>query len=162
MNIQIRNLKINKTFSEETLCFVASLYIDDNKVADVRNDGHGGSHYMHWINGGLRAAFEVAAMERLGQDHPSIRESKYAQGLANDWLIDCLVGDCERRKLAERLLKKIAWIHGNDVWAVKGVLDENMRHTVSQRYPGAVILNDHTVDEVIDMLRVIDNKGAAR
>ncbi len=42
MNFELRNLKINEAFSEETTCFIATLYIDGVRTAECRNDGHGG------------------------------------------------------------------------------------------------------------------------
>lgn len=48
MKIELKNLKINKEFSEETIMFKASVYVDGEKVAEAENEGRGGStHYWH-------------------------------------------------------------------------------------------------------------------
>ena len=49
MDIQIKNIKINKSFSEETICFTADVYVNGVKTAYARNDGRGGStHYCSY------------------------------------------------------------------------------------------------------------------
>ena len=42
MKIELKNIKINQAFSEETTCFKADLYIDGKKVGYASNDGRGG------------------------------------------------------------------------------------------------------------------------
>ena len=41
MKITLAKVKTNKRLSEETICFSADLHIDDKKVAEVSNRGHG-------------------------------------------------------------------------------------------------------------------------
>lgn len=45
MDIEIKNIKINKSFSEETICFTADVYVNGVKTAYARNDGRGGCTY---------------------------------------------------------------------------------------------------------------------
>jgi hypothetical protein len=45
MQIQIKNIKVNLAFSEETTCFTADIFVDGKKTAYARNDGHGGCTY---------------------------------------------------------------------------------------------------------------------
>lgn len=47
MNIKLKNLKINLTFSEETIMFKADLYINNYKAGYCENEGRGGSTYYH-------------------------------------------------------------------------------------------------------------------
>jgi hypothetical protein len=42
MKIELKNVKISKRQSHETTCFVASVYVDGEKVGSVQNDGQGG------------------------------------------------------------------------------------------------------------------------
>ena len=42
MKIELKNLKINQAFSEETTCFTADVFINGKKVGYARNDGRGG------------------------------------------------------------------------------------------------------------------------
>ena len=47
MKIEVKNIKINKMFSEETICFKADVYINGKKIAYAENDGHGGSTFYN-------------------------------------------------------------------------------------------------------------------
>ena len=42
MKIELKNVKINKMFSEETTCFIADVFINGKKTAYAKNDGRGG------------------------------------------------------------------------------------------------------------------------
>lgn len=42
MKLELKNVKINETFSEETLMFMADLFVDGKKVGYANNDGRGG------------------------------------------------------------------------------------------------------------------------
>lgn len=46
MNIQLKNVKISKNLSRETVAFTATLYIDNKSYGEVMNDGQGGCHYL--------------------------------------------------------------------------------------------------------------------
>jgi hypothetical protein len=48
MDIQIKNVKEVKELSEETICFTASLYVDNKKVGTVSNRGYGGDNDYHF------------------------------------------------------------------------------------------------------------------
>ena len=43
MKVQLKNIKTNLTFSEETIMFNADLYIDNKKIGYCNNDGRGGN-----------------------------------------------------------------------------------------------------------------------
>jgi len=45
MKVQLKNVKYFAAGSEETSCFVATVYIDGVKAGAVENDGRGGAHY---------------------------------------------------------------------------------------------------------------------
>lgn len=42
MNITLKNIKVYQSMSEETLCFEASLWVDQKKLCRVTNSGRGG------------------------------------------------------------------------------------------------------------------------
>jgi hypothetical protein len=42
MKIELKNLKVNSAFSEETTCFIADVFINGKKVAHAKNNGRGG------------------------------------------------------------------------------------------------------------------------
>jgi len=51
MQITLKNVKINETFSEETTMFMADVYADNKKFAHAKNDGRGGCSYIHHYDG---------------------------------------------------------------------------------------------------------------
>ena len=63
MKLELKNVKINEAFSEETLMFMADLFVDGKKVAYASNDGHGGCTFYNAYEGQretLRKAEEFA------------------------------------------------------------------------------------------------------
>ena len=48
--ITLKNLKVADFASEETLCFNATVVFDGTPIAEARNDGHGGSTFLHALN----------------------------------------------------------------------------------------------------------------
>jgi hypothetical protein len=49
MKIEIKNIKVNLAFSEETTCFTADIFVNGVKTAYARNDGRGGcTHYCSY------------------------------------------------------------------------------------------------------------------
>lgn len=45
MQIELKNIKVAEHMSEETTAFTADLYVDNKKIAFIKNDGRGGSTY---------------------------------------------------------------------------------------------------------------------
>ena len=50
MKIELKNIKLYLSMSQETYCFEASMYVDGKKVSRVSNRGHGGDNEFdeHW------------------------------------------------------------------------------------------------------------------
>ena len=67
MNIQLKNIKLNLAFSEETNCFTADIFVNGKKAGYCKNDGRGG---CTWYGGydvqgrGLIALAEAWALEQ--------------------------------------------------------------------------------------------------
>lgn len=47
MDIQLKNIKYSAFASQETSCYMATIYIDGVKVGTVENDGNGGCDFVH-------------------------------------------------------------------------------------------------------------------
>lgn len=45
MKVELKKLKVNLTFSEETIMFQCEIHVDGKRVGLVHNDGHGVRHY---------------------------------------------------------------------------------------------------------------------
>ena len=58
MKLTLKNVKIHNDMSEETLCFSATIYIDDKKAGHVSNRGTGGSHEFDWDSRDIGSAYE--------------------------------------------------------------------------------------------------------
>ena len=54
MNFTLKNVKYSATFSEETNCYKATLYLDGKKIGTVQNEGHGGSDYVQYDDPAVR------------------------------------------------------------------------------------------------------------
>lgn len=46
MRIELKNVKINDNFSEETICFKADVFVNGKKIAYAENDGRGGNTFV--------------------------------------------------------------------------------------------------------------------
>ena len=50
MNLSVKSVKFHDDMMQETPCFSASIYLDNKRVGQVRNDGCGGCHSYDWID----------------------------------------------------------------------------------------------------------------
>ena len=67
MNVQLKNIKVNLAFSEETNCFMADIFVNGKKAGYCKNDGHGGCTWYgsYDVRGkGLIALAEAWAKEQ--------------------------------------------------------------------------------------------------
>lgn len=51
MKIELKNLEVNEKFSEETIMFMADVWIEGKKVAHAHNDGRGAQTYFNVYGG---------------------------------------------------------------------------------------------------------------
>jgi hypothetical protein len=55
--VELKNVKVYAGMSEETTAFTATLYINGNKAADVKNDGRGGDNHPRFLDRELEKEF---------------------------------------------------------------------------------------------------------
>ena len=110
MKIELRNIKINLTFSEETTMFKADVYVDGKKVAYANNDGHGGSTFYNRYEKmeGLLKEAEAYAKTLPSTTHTfgntsMVIESTLENIIDNE--IDRLVNEKETEKFKKKLEK---------------------------------------------------------
>jgi len=121
MKIELKNVKINEAFSEETTCFMADVHINGKKVAYAKNDGHGGCTFYHAYEG-QRELLEQAEKVCKGLpkekfDFGGGRVHEFEQSLES--VIDKLLSEKELEK-EQKKIKKLCETH--IVWgAPKGV-----------------------------------------
>jgi len=160
MKLELKNIKIVKALSEETVCFTAFGYVNGIKTFTVSNRGHGGCHEYAEIDcePDTRARFDAvdAWAKSLPPDHYNGME------LPRD--LDCVVDDLviehELRQLLKRMTKgKIAFIRDNKLWtqSLKSA-DPNYVSlaidTFKTKNPNAKVLNEMSESEAIALLKV--------
>jgi hypothetical protein len=110
MKLELKNVKINEAFSEETLMFKADLYVNGKKVAYANNDGRGGCTFYREYSRELRPIIEQA--EAYCKTLPSTfhtygeRTIEIKSNLEH-W-IDTNVYDISNKKVIEKHKKKLA------------------------------------------------------
>ena len=62
MKIELKNIKVNLTFSQETVNFIADLFVDGIKVASCENSGWGG-YTAHGSNTAVTATISIWTLQ---------------------------------------------------------------------------------------------------
>ena len=109
MKIEIKNVKINKMFSEETICFKADIYINGKKIAYAENDGHGGSTFYNAYDVKGREVLKDA--EEYAKTLPSIKynydDKIHEFPMTLEHFIDTAIDDVFNGKQKAKQEKKI-------------------------------------------------------
>jgi len=82
-DLSVRNVKFHPNLSEETMCFSCELISDTIKVADVSNDGKGGSHRYLWADAFYRKMI-VAWSLAQETDYPAEKLDQIVNKLLED------------------------------------------------------------------------------
>lgn len=112
MKLELKNIKVNLTFSEETTMFQADIYANGKKIGYASNDGHGGSSDYNAYEGQREALREA---EKFAQTLPSIfyqfgdKKNEIKMNLEHwiDTQIEAYVTAKETAKLEKKLEKKM-------------------------------------------------------
>lgn len=108
MKLELKNVKLNLEFSEETIQFKADLYVNGKKVAYAHNEGRGGCTFYREYSKELRPLLEQA--EAYCKTLPSTfstygeRTIEIKSNLEH-W-IDVIVYDISNKKENEKFEKK--------------------------------------------------------
>lgn len=104
--IEIKNIKINKAFSEETICFTADIYVNGVKTGYAKNDGHGGcTHYNHYENKlELLEQAEAYAKTLPSKTHGTLTIESDLEGLIDE-AIDNHLNAKERASFNKKMVK---------------------------------------------------------
>jgi len=112
MKIELKKIKHYPKLSEETEAFTAELYVDDKKVADVRNDGRGGCNFCYSYDKNSRSIIKQA--EEFCKTLPPVTSDYEDVGdlpMDLDFKISLLLGEYleekERKKHEQKLAKDI-------------------------------------------------------
>ena len=110
MKLELKNVKINEAFSEETLMFKADLFVNGKKVAYAHNDGRGGCTFYREYSIELRPVLKEA--EDYCKTLPSTFSTYGSKTIEikstlEHW-IDTIVYDISNKKEADKFKKKLA------------------------------------------------------
>lgn len=104
MKIELKNLKINLAFSEETLMFKADVYVDGVKCAYASNDGCGGCTSIHPYEG-KRDLFRKA--NEYAESLPSKEYTFSNQTVKIKSTLELVIDDIVTKKADEKELLKL-------------------------------------------------------
>ena len=100
MKIQLKNVKINDSFSEETICFKADVFVNGKKTALAENDGRGGCTFIHAYP---EKKSELVELEKYCKSLPK-RVYDFGEFENN---LESVIEDLLNEKMAEKEQKKI-------------------------------------------------------
>lgn len=126
MKIELKNIKINLAFSEETTMFKADVYVDGVKTAYAHNDGHGGcTDYFPYE--GKNDLLKKAETHAESLPSTFFREMELKSNL--EFVIDTLLEAEVNKKENVKTEKKILKLSENHI--VWGVPNGNSYHKIA-------------------------------
>lgn len=112
MKIELKSVKINLTFSEETIMFKADVFVDGVKTAYAENDGRGGCTYYSPYEG-KRELLKKAEEFCLSLPKVRVEEYDFEYDMNLEHFIDNLIDEelkkKEQKKLEKKMLDTIMW-----------------------------------------------------
>lgn len=106
MKIELKNIKVNLAFSEETTCFIADVFVNGIKTAYAKNDGHGGNSFYTAYEGKRELLREAEAFAETlpSKQYGTITIKSNLENIIED-AIDDFTNAKEKIKFEKRLLK---------------------------------------------------------
>lgn len=156
MKIELKNIKVVESLSDETNCFTATVYVDGKKIGELSNRGHGGPDDFH---GDYDAFNKAEAWLKDNMDPVELWEGHttpmdmelYCGQLIEDWrLAKSLKADMRGKVLfiepGKEGIMALRW---------KGVRKIEDRHIESVRksHPNATILNTLPIEKALETYR---------
>jgi hypothetical protein len=114
MKIELKNIKINLTFSEETIMFQADVFVNGKKTAYANNDGRGGCTFYNSYHAPNNDE-DLRQAEAYCKTLPPIRSEEldfeYDMNLEHfiDELIEAELKKKEQKKLEKKMADTIMW-----------------------------------------------------
>lgn len=106
MKIELKNVKINLTFSEETIMFEADLYVNGKKTAYAKNDGRGGCTFYNSYHAPNNDE-DLRQAEAFCKTLPPIEFEDFKIDMNLEHFIDELVNQEIKKKEDKKLEKKM-------------------------------------------------------
>lgn len=144
MKITLKNLKVAKFMSQETLCYQATIYVDDKKAGTAENEGHGGCSHAR-LNPEFSHLYQMKFSVPCGCDHyttcPLCKGTdKYSVNIYDycDHLACELDNAKERTKLLNKYRKqgfKFVVDFKGGFAGVNAVDEQSARELILRKYP---------------------------
>ena len=114
MKIELKNIKINLTFSEETTMFMADVYVNGKKTAYANNDGRGGcTFYNSYHSPNNDEDLRQAEAYCLSLPKVRVEEYDFEYDMNLEHFIDDLVTaeleKKEKKKFEKQMVNSIMW-----------------------------------------------------
>jgi hypothetical protein len=114
MKIELKNVKINLTFSEETTMFMADVYVNGKKTAYANNDGRGGcTFYNSYHSPNNDEDLRQAEAYCLSLPKVRVEEYDFEYDMNLEHFIDDLVmaelEKKEKKKFEKQMANSIMW-----------------------------------------------------
>jgi hypothetical protein len=137
MKLELKNIKHSEFASEETHCYQATLYVDGKKMAEVKNDGQGGSDYQWALK-----PFTEKDLDKVRdwciKNLPKWTSENDKKKEENDTDLEMWCGEevnkfLVSRDLKRKLNKKIIYEQNKELWeySFKGVKKLEQKHLIS-------------------------------
>jgi hypothetical protein len=137
MKLELKNIKHSEFASEETHCYQATLYVDGKKMAEVKNDGQGGSDYQWALK-----PFTEKDLDKVRdwciKNLPKWTSEYDKKKEENDTDLEMWCGEevnkfLVSRDLKRKLNKKIIYEQNKELWeySFKGVKKLEQKHLIS-------------------------------
>lgn len=101
MKIEVKNIKTNMAFSEETICFHADVYINGKKVAYADNDGRGGSTNVMPYGIEHKKSYQDAQIYLSG-----IKVEEYGSKYSLEDLVDEVIHEYVNKREQDKFISK--------------------------------------------------------
>lgn len=107
MKIELKNIKYFAAGSEETSCFVATIYVNGKNAGEARNEGHGGPTSFHpWELQKTIDEYAATLPKKtadMGKDEP-FEYAQDAESICDDLLNAYLIEKDLKKLLAKRMI----------------------------------------------------------
>lgn len=131
MNVELKKVKYHEDMSDETNCFSAEIWVDSNKLSDVRNDGKGGCNMYYPVNGMGNPKWKEFLEWCKAQPHEY--DFEYEDQVVDTLFTEWLKNDNDRRQQAQ--MKR--WCKNQTVFRLKGDKPDTWR-IVKHVYDAAI------------------------
>lgn len=139
--IDLKNIRTHEDMSEETLCFSATLYLDGERLAEVKNEGMGGSNMYYPVKGKTHDDVQKA------HDRAKFIEEEFGD---LDICLSAIISHEEERRWLKRNSKNKTLFRLPDTPAdswrtVTRPYSDKVRDAILKKYPEATVLDPATI-----------------